>query len=509
MEEQEELQRIREAAIERLKQQNLSGPGGLPPINLIENEMNKIRQEEQQAGADLGEERYNAMAEQETKNAQLKRLGMLGQMQPNLSQRAFDLFPNLRDITGESPSTFVGQDQQTQEEQVESEIQTPEKETSQIETSPAPSKPQSPVAEAQKVEQQQMQAQPSKEDDIESLMKQVDERERKAKMDLAVAKFRDAIIGAGGRGYKSDLSQYEEAVKGAKKPLQDYQTRLQLMEVKEQLADKKAKNDPNSAVSKMLRQSLQDIGVNMAGFENVSFNQLEKIYPSLANAISTKIAADARKIEAVAKREEAAQNKIDKLEQKQKDNLIKHIDYSINNLKKSYEQYSKSQTTIDSISNILEAAKNKITPGTSDVTLLYSFISSLDPASTVREGEITLSKSAMSLWGRIKQGSAQLTGGDLLDSATRKSIEEIMRAVQSAREKQFAKQKANMIQSGVGKGLDKDMLNAYIYPEIDASSALSTSKKEEVSIEDKLKQFEERLNKNQTRIQELKKKREM
>jgi hypothetical protein len=84
-----------------------------------------------------------------------------------------------------------------------------------------------------------------------------------------------------------------------------------------------------------------------------------------------------------------------------------------------------------------------------------------------------------------------------------------MKVVQAAREKQFAKQKANMIQSGVGKGLDKDMLNAYIYPEIDASSVLNKTKKEEVSVEDKLKQFEDKLNKNQTRIQELKNKREM
>jgi hypothetical protein len=339
--------------------------------------------------------------------------------------------------------------------------------------------------------------------DVDKMIQQATEEEDRAALLKQAAKFGSAVMGAGlGRVLQTDTSLYEDLEKRAQRPMKNFL-------LKQELDDKKAKSDPNSEISKLTRKSLEDLGMNMQGLEGVPYAQLEKLYPSLTQALYTKIAADARKEENSIRRSERADAKLEKLDQNKQKELVKHIDYSVNNLKKAYEQYSKSQTTIDSISNIIGGAKNKITPGTADVTMLYSFISSLDPASTVREGEIALSKSAMSLWGRLKQGTAQLTGGDLLDSATRKSIEEIMKVVQAAREKQFAKQKANMIQSGVGKGLDKDMLNAYIYPEIDASSVLNKTKKEEVSVEDKLKQFEDKLNKNQTRIQELKNKREM
>lgn len=473
MDEQEELQRIRNIAIERLKNKNLSGPGGLPPINVLEREMDNVRQEEQEATSKVGEDRYDAMMEQDAKNTQLKRMGMLGQMQPDLSNRAYELFPNLKNITGEIPSNLVDQEQKIEEASIDEEMPTEEQSALQkaqqegIEQKTSEEIQEQPQSEIQQQIQQQMQTQPSKEDDIESLMNQVSEREEKAKMDLAIAKFRDAIIGAGGTGYKSNLSQYEEAVKGAKKPLQDYQTRLQLMEVKEQLADKKAKNDPTSAVSKMLRQSLQDIGVNMAGFENVSFNQLEKIYPSLANAISTKIAADARKIEAVAKREEAAQNKIDKLEQKQKDNLIKHIDFSMKQLSKDFGEYEAGKSQLDSAVDIVEKVrKGEITPGMADVTALYTVVKGLDPNSAVREGEIALSREAMSLWGKLYSGVKSLKGGDLLDSATRKSIQEILKAIQITREKSFGRKKDAVVKAGIGKGLDKQILEDSIYPDV-------------------------------------------
>jgi len=339
--------------------------------------------------------------------------------------------------------------------------------------------------------------------DIEKMIQQTSEEEDRIALLKQSAKLRDAIMGAGsGTILKTDTSLYEDLEKRAQRPMKN-------LLLKQELEDKQAKNDPNSEISKLTRKSLEELGVSMAGFQGVPYSQLEKLYPALTQAMYTKLAAEARKEESALRKSERADAKLAKLDQDKQKDLIKHIDYSVNNLKKAYENYSKSQTTIDSISNIIGGAKNRITPGTADVTMLYSFISSLDPASTVREGEIALSKSAMSLWGRMKQGTAQLTGGDLLDPATRKSIEEIMKAVQSAREKQFAKQKANMIQAGVGKGLNQDMLNAYIYPEIDASSVLKGSKKEEVSVEDKLKQFEERLNKNQNRIQELKNKREM
>jgi lysozyme family protein len=337
---------------------------------------------------------------------------------------------------------------------------------------------------------------------IEELLKKAREEEDRASTAKQFAELRDAIIGVGaGRVIASDTSSYDERKKKAMRPIED-------IFLKEELESKQAKGDPNSQISKLMRKSLEQMGVSMRGLDKISYSQLEKIYPSLTQAIYTKLATDAKKAENALKRSEKADEKLKKLDEAKQKELSKHIEYSVNNLKKAYEEYSKSQTALVSISNILAGAKNKITPGTADVTTLYSFISSLDPASTVREGEIALSKSAMSLWGKIKQGTLSITGGDLLDSNTRKSIEEIMKVVQSAREKQFAKQKANMILAGEGKGLDKDMLNTYIYPEIDASSVLNKVKKEgaseeQISPEERLKKYEEMI-KRATELQSRK-----
>ena len=426
------------------------------------------------------------------------------EMSPDIKRYGYNLFGMDEVAPSDVQVPFpVGQEpeQEAQPERAPAAVEAPEVEQAPAQKrEPAAQEVQAAPEVAQAPAMSEAIAQPT---DVDKMIQQATEEEDRAALLKQAAKFGNAVMGAGlGRVLQTDTSLYEDLEKRAQRPMKNFL-------LKQELDDKKAKSDPNSDISKLTRKSLEDLGMNMQGLEGVPYAQLEKLYPSLTQALYTKIAADARKEENSIRRSERADAKLEKLDQNKQKELVKHIDYSVNNLKKAYEQYSKSQTTIDSISNIIGGAKNKITPGTADVTMLYSFISSLDPASTVREGEIALSKSAMSLWGRLKQGTAQLTGGDLLDSATRKSIEEIMKVVQAAREKQFAKQKANMIQSGVGKGLDKDMLNAYIYPEIDASSVLNKPKKEEVSVEDKLTQFEERLNKNQSRIQELKNKREM
>lgn len=428
------------------------------------------------------------------------------EMSPDIKRYGYNLFGMDEIAPSDTQIPFPVGQEPVQEAQLERAPATIEQE--EVAPPVAPVQQRQPAAEEikptpapqQAAAAPQTQAQPS---DVDKMIQQATEEEDRAALWKQSAKLRDAVMGAGsGTILKTDTSLYEDLEKRAQRPMRNFL-------LKQELEDKKAKNDPDSEISKMTRKSLQDLGMNMQGFEGVPYAQLEKLYPSLTQALYTKIAADARKEESAIRRSEKADTKLTKLDQDKQKELVKHIDYSINNLKKAYEQYSKSQTTIDSISNIIGGAKNKITPGTADVTMLYSFISSLDPASTVREGEIALSKSAMSLWGRVKQGTAQLTGGDLLDPATRKSIEEIMKVVQSAREKQFAKQKSNLIEAGVGKGLDKDMLNAYIYPEVDASSILRSAKKEDVSVEDKLKQFEDKLNRNQSRIDELKNKREM
>jgi hypothetical protein len=239
---------------------------------------------------------------------------------------------------------------------------------------------------------------------------------------------------------------------------------------------------------------------------------LEKLYPSLTNAISTKIAADARKEETQARKDELslrklekAEAKLEKLDEKTKKEASDHIDFAMRQLNKPYSDYEKGRTDLESAKDIVEKVKlGQITPGASDVTLLYTLIRGLDPASTVRESEIELSKSAMSLWNKIRQGTENVVEGALLDKDTRKSFGEILKTIQASREKSFARNKAALVQAGQGKGLDADILENSIYPEFDTKSIRSKKPKEkELTPQERLAKLEEIAIRNQARMDEL------
>jgi len=112
-----------------------------------------------------------------------------------------------------------------------------------------------------------------------------------------LARFRDAAMGAGlGKTIKGDYSMYDELSIAATAPIQK-------INALQELNNAKAKNDPNSQLSKLIRKSLGELGVNMQGMEKISYAQIEKLYPSVANAMMTKLAAEARKEEAVLTRQ--------------------------------------------------------------------------------------------------------------------------------------------------------------------------------------------------------------
>lgn len=81
----------------------------------------------------------------------------------------------------------------------------------------------------------------------------------------------------------------------------------------QELKDKKAKSDPNSAISKMSRQSLIDLGMkSLEDYPEVSYSQLEKMYPTLMQSLYTQIAAKAK----IAAQKIASQAKAQELLQK-------------------------------------------------------------------------------------------------------------------------------------------------------------------------------------------------
>lgn len=163
------------------------------------------------------------------------------------------------------------------------------------------------------VKAEKKEAPPQPIDEIKDLISKTQNEEEKAVLLKQVAKFRDAIMGAGsGKIIKTDVAPYEELEKKAQKPLKSY-----LLE--KELKDKKAKNDPNSSLSKLLRKSLSNMGMDMSGFETVPYSQLEKLYPKLVSSIYYKMMADAKKQDAATTREYKEMLRQSKEEQKKAD----------------------------------------------------------------------------------------------------------------------------------------------------------------------------------------------
>jgi len=280
-----------------------------------------------------------------------------------------------------------------------------------------------------------------------------------------------ASLGAGSQ-VKADYSGVDALEKTAGKPVSDIKGLMEtksseqkLKAAQEELSDDAKMRDPNSEVSKLTAELAAKAGLIKPG-QVMSAQALKNSGVNIGNLLSTIEAGKARKEAANLQREFLSDNKSTQ-------GLNKHIDTYNKSLQKNYDDFTKTQANISALDTIMSDAKNGVTPGAKDVSLLYSFISGLDPSSTVREGEVQLSKGAMSLWGKIKSGTKQITGGDLLDQDTRDSFMEIMRAGAKAQENRFKKTKVNAVNAGKEKGYDPEILNRAIYGDVDVGIANS------------------------------------
>jgi hypothetical protein len=132
---------------------------------------------------------------------------------------------------------------------------------------------------------------------------------------------------------------YDEMAQRAQRPTRN-------MLLKQELENAQAKNDPSSQVSKLTRKSLQDLGMDMTGLEGISYAQLEKLYPSLTQALYVKLKAESDREQKIAANEAKDQVKQIKADEKEKANYFKtqtSIDRMISQMQKGksfvgYEQ---------------------------------------------------------------------------------------------------------------------------------------------------------------------------
>lgn len=223
------------------------------------------------------------------------------EMSPDTKKYGYDLF-GIKDIAGDTEQEipFAPKEEVVPEE--EPIIPQEEPSTPPEAKAPAPTGTKPSIQRATSNLQQETikpivaAEEPDNQDNVK-LVEDMQRNQRNAKMAESMARTRDAIIGAGaGRRFETDYGMYKDLQEEAAGPIQK-------LKIIQELDNSKAKNDPNSQLSKLIRKSLSELGVSMQGMEKISYAQIEKLYPSVANAMMTKLAAEARKEEAVLTRQ--------------------------------------------------------------------------------------------------------------------------------------------------------------------------------------------------------------
>lgn len=335
---------------------------GIEPTNdEILNEVSSIEQENQEQN--LAEEQdKNAQLESRMESSQKSRALFGDQISPELKDYAYDIFPSLNKIAPKSKTEIPFA---PEEEPVAQESASPEsltRQPSSLEKPKAIPRTSPSSTPTQKQIEQVPQAQQSIQSqyDIEGLIKQSEEEEDRAALLKQSAKLRDAIMGAGlGKIKQTDVSMYEDMEKKAQRPLRN-------LVLKQELEDKKSKNDPNSPISKLMRKSIENLGMDMTGLENISASQIEKLYPSLAQGLYSKIAAETRKEEAIANRQmraELAANKEEARNEAKYEKTRTIVNNKIAKLQESrnspFKGYQDAKMNLNSLNNAIAAWDNE------------------------------------------------------------------------------------------------------------------------------------------------------
>ena len=394
-EEEKELERVRNIALDRMRKQNIyGGEGTYLPLGLLESEMDKVRREELDKAKKLEADRAAVLEENRKKTEAMQRVGLLPKIQPDLSAYAMDIFPQLKTMlppAAEQTSVLPGEPV----EKTQAEMPAIQQKTQVVQ--PKESKP----AEQQKPKQEVtpvVEKQPS----VEDLMKESEQRESQARFGKSMAQFRDAMIGMGlGKKYESDMEMYDAAIKSANKPLQD-------LMLKAQLKDEQAKRDPSSPISKFLRSHLNSRGIDTAGLENVSYSQMEKIYPEFIKSMDKKLETEARKEEAVANRiyrqtqaELTRQSKMESEQEKKYKDLATRTSKIISDKDESYNAYVGSKNAEALINSALqnwESSDDEYKTSSSTAFMNFAKLAQGDK-SVVRESDMKV------LAGGINYGS--------------------------------------------------------------------------------------------------------
>jgi hypothetical protein len=204
-----------------------------------------------------------------------------------------------------------------------------------------------------------------------------------------------------------------------------------------ELGTAKEKTDPDSSVSKNMRDLVNDImaknGINVKFDEKTSLAQMEKQFPYITQLVQT---IEAGKLRAEAQRS-SRESKQDIQQDKIYEDALKARERASQSLLKSkaYGFVTKGDQAVSEVQNAL-ANPSSI----KDINVLYSYIKAMDPESAVREGELKLlGPEAQNLSQRIKTSLSVLGNRRKLTSDQVKEVLELSQKTRDFYKKAYEK----------------------------------------------------------------------
>jgi hypothetical protein len=220
-------------------------------------------------------------------------------------------------------------------------------------------------------------------------------------------------IGSAIAGTKADYSGVDALAKQSGKGVDNVKGLMtadmdskKLKKVQQELDDEKTLRDPNSNASKAFKSVMSKLGMQFD--------------PKTTSAWDAKaVGINPQNFLMHEKTIEASKVKADAKSKKDVDGFVTGAQKM---LQKPFQQYQKVANARNSLQSYLQGGSS----GPKDVAILYDFIKGLDPESAVREGEISLGQSAMSIFDKYGIKAKKLTKGDILSPAFRQAISGIM-----------------------------------------------------------------------------------
>jgi hypothetical protein len=208
------------------------------------------------------------------------------------------------------------------------------------------------------------------------------------------------------------------------------------------------KADPNSAVSKTMRQALSGMGVKIP--DNASYSTMEKLAPQLMANQQFKD----RMADRALQREQMAQNKEIANQSKMSDKQNSYLQFATTKTAPIRAAYS-------TIQNAAKLASSKTSNPAEDITTLYSFVKNLDPNSSVREGEVGLARDIASVQGKVSTYFNKLQSGDSLDSKTVDNLKKEILRLAAAQKESYDTEMSAYRTGAKNRGIPEDRFSEF------------------------------------------------